>query len=125
MISACVCSTKNCTCGVYTSCPGAETLEVLLHSDLDDMKMEYKQWVVTDGATLMTAKQQSDKFIENFAPTVPKTTRHHYTATQEARYFAAIKINSVIRPTHNSGKLIRELFICTPRCTRGWGRDSH
>jgi hypothetical protein len=51
--------------GVCTSCPGAETLKVLLQNELDEMTIQYKQWVVTDRATLMTVTQQSDEFIEN------------------------------------------------------------
>jgi hypothetical protein len=37
---------------MYTSQPGAETLEVLLHNELD-VTIEYKQWVMTDRAILM------------------------------------------------------------------------
>jgi hypothetical protein len=65
---------------VCTSCPGAETLEVLLRNELDDMTVEYKQWVVTDGATLMTVTQQSDELIENLVSKMPEMTLHHYTA---------------------------------------------
>jgi hypothetical protein len=38
----CVCNTENenCMYGVCTSCPGAETLEVLLQNELD-MTVEY------------------------------------------------------------------------------------
>jgi hypothetical protein len=70
---------KNCTYGVRTSSPGAETLEALLHNELDDMAIEYKQWVMTDTATLMTVTQQSDKLIQNLVPKIPELT-HHYTA---------------------------------------------
>jgi hypothetical protein len=52
VVCICVCAhnTKknNCTYGMYTSCPGAETPEVLLHNELDDMTIAYKQWVTTD-----------------------------------------------------------------------------
>jgi hypothetical protein len=43
--------------GVCTSCPGAETLEVLLENEFDDMTIEYKQWVVTHGAAFMSWAQ--------------------------------------------------------------------
>jgi hypothetical protein len=51
-----MCSTENenCMCGICTSCPGAETLKVLLQNELDDMTVGYKQWVVKNRATLMT-----------------------------------------------------------------------
>jgi hypothetical protein len=56
-----VCNTENenCMFGVCASCPGAETLKVLLQNELDDITVEYKQWVVTDRAThrsLMNSK---------------------------------------------------------------------
>jgi hypothetical protein len=57
-------------------CTGAKTLEVLLHNKLNDMTIEYKQWVMIDRAeTLMMVKQQS----ENLVPKIPELTRHHYT----------------------------------------------
>jgi hypothetical protein len=65
--------------GVCTSCPGAETLKVLLHNELDDMKMEYKQCIMTHRATLMTVTQQ------NLVSKIPELN-HHHTAKQQARY---------------------------------------
>jgi hypothetical protein len=49
MTSMCVGNTeiKNCIFGKSTSCPGAETLEVLHNNELD-MTIEYKQWVMTE-----------------------------------------------------------------------------
>jgi hypothetical protein len=83
-----VCNTENenCTYVVCTSCPGAENLEVLLHNELDDMTIKYKQRVVTDTATLMTVTQQCGKFIENLVT-------HHYAAKQQAAYFKQSKEN--------------------------------
>jgi hypothetical protein len=59
----CVCNTENenCMYGACTSCPGEETLQVLLQNELVHMRMEYKQWVMT---TLLTIRQQSDKLNE-------------------------------------------------------------
>jgi hypothetical protein len=72
--------------GVYISCPGAQTLILLLQKELGDMTVEYKQWVVTDRATLMTVIQQSDRFIESLVSKVSELTHHHCTAKQQARY---------------------------------------
>jgi hypothetical protein len=66
--------------GVCTSCPGAETLKVLIQNELDGMTIEYKQWVVTDRATLMTLRQQSEEIIENLVSKKPDLNHHHYTA---------------------------------------------
>jgi hypothetical protein len=87
----CVCNTENenCIYSVCTSRPGAETLEILLQNELDDMTIEYKQWVVTDRATPMIVTQQSDKLIENLVSKMPELTRHHYTA----RYLKESKEN--------------------------------
>jgi hypothetical protein len=52
---ACNTENENCMYGLCTSCPGAETLKVLFQNELDDITVAYKQWVVTDRATLMTA----------------------------------------------------------------------
>jgi hypothetical protein len=104
--------------GVCTSCPGAETLEVLLQNELDDMTIEYYQWVVTDRATLTTVVQQSDKFIENLLCKMPEMTRYHFTSRHKARYLE-VKRKSAIRPVHNFGRLLRELFIYAPRCHKG------
>jgi hypothetical protein len=79
--------------GVCTSCLGAETLKVLLQNELDDKTIEYKEWVVTDRATLMTVTQKSDEFIENFVSKMPELTHHHYTAKQQARYLKETKEN--------------------------------
>jgi hypothetical protein len=79
--------------GVCTSCPGSETLKVIFQNELDDMTIEYKQWVMTDRATLMTVTQHSDKFIENFVSKMPELTHHHYTAKQQARYLKESKEN--------------------------------
>jgi hypothetical protein len=76
-------------CGASTSCPGAETLEILLHNELEGMRIEYKQWVMTDKATLITVTQQCDELIENLVPKIPELTCHHYTANQQARYLKA------------------------------------
>jgi Fe-S cluster biogenesis protein NfuA len=67
MISVCVCNTEieNYMYGACTSCPSAETSEVLLHNELDDKIIEYKQWVVQDKANLMNATQKSDKLTES------------------------------------------------------------
>jgi hypothetical protein len=90
-----VCNTENenCIYGVCISCPSAEILEVLFQNELDDMTVEYKQWVVTDRATLMAVTQQSDKFIENLVSEITKLTPHHYTAKQQARYLNESKEN--------------------------------
>jgi hypothetical protein len=63
--------------GVCTSCPDAETLKVLLQNELDGMTIEYKQWVVTDRATLMTVRQHSEEFIENLVFEMPELFHHH------------------------------------------------
>jgi hypothetical protein len=73
--------------------PGAETLEVLLHNELDDMTVQYEQWVVKDRATLMTVTQQSDELIENLVCMISEPTHHHFTAKQEARYLKQSKEN--------------------------------
>jgi hypothetical protein len=51
--------TENDTCmyGVCTSFSGVETLKVLLWNELDGMIIEYKQWIVTERATLVTVRQ--------------------------------------------------------------------
>jgi hypothetical protein len=57
-VCVCVCvfytENENYLYGVSTSYPSTEKLEVLFYNELDDMKSECKQWVMTDTATLMT-----------------------------------------------------------------------
>jgi hypothetical protein len=76
--------------GVCTLCPGAESLEVLLQNELDDITIEYKEWVATDRATLMT-ETQSDELIENLMSKMPELTCHQYSAKQKARYLIESK----------------------------------
>jgi hypothetical protein len=80
------------------------------------MTIECKQSVMTERATLVTVTQQSDELIENHVSKIPELIRHHYTAKQQARYLKRVKRNSAIRPMHNFGRFLRELFIYTPRC---------
>jgi hypothetical protein len=75
-------------CGACTTYPGAETLEELLYGELDEITVEYKQWV-TDRAALMTVTHQSDELIENLVSKIPKLT-HHHTAKQQVRYFYTV-----------------------------------
>jgi hypothetical protein len=91
----CVCNAENenCTYSATTSCPSAETLEVLLHNELDYMTLKYKQWVMTDRATLMNVTQQSDELAENLVSKILELTCHHYTAKQQARYLKESKEN--------------------------------
>jgi hypothetical protein len=65
---------------VSASCPGAETLAVLFHNELNNIIIGYKQYVMTDRATLMTVTQQSDDLIENLVSKMPELTHHHYAA---------------------------------------------
>jgi hypothetical protein len=105
--------------GVCTSCSGAEKLEVLLQNELDDMTIEYKQWVVTDRATLMTLTQQSIRFIENPVSKIPELNRYNILCQTAGQIFERVKRKSAIRPMHNFGRVLRELFIYTPRCHKG------
>jgi hypothetical protein len=54
--------------GVCTSCPGAETIDLLVQSRLDVVTIQYKQWAVTDRAALMTVTQLSEKLLEHLVP---------------------------------------------------------
>jgi hypothetical protein len=49
------------------------------------MTIEYKQWVVTDRATLMTVRQQSEEFIENLVSKKPELNHHHHHYTANNR----------------------------------------
>jgi hypothetical protein len=77
------------------------TLKLLLQSELDDMTIEYKQWTVTDKATLMTVTWQSNKLIENRVSMMPEMTHHYYTARKQARYLKRVKIKSAVQLMHN------------------------
>jgi hypothetical protein len=97
--------------GVCTSCVGAETLKVLIQNFLDDMSMEYKQWVVTDRATLMTVT------VCCVWDTWTEWSSSHCQIKD--RIFETVKREPTIRSMHSFGRLLRELFIYTPRCCTG------
>jgi hypothetical protein len=110
---------ENCMYGVRTSCPSAETLEVLLHNELDDMTTEYKHWVMTDRATLFcnTAVWQTHWKSCVWNTWTDSSSLYYQTTCQ---IFEIMKRKSSIRPMHNFGRLLRELFICTPRYQTGF-----
>jgi hypothetical protein len=77
--------------GVCASCPGEETLELLLQNELDDMPTQYKQQTVTDRATLITVMQQPNESTENLMSKKPALTHHHYTARKQDKYMKESK----------------------------------
>jgi hypothetical protein len=66
----------------------------------------------------MTITKQSDEFIENLVSKIPELTRH-YTA-KEDQIFETVRRKRTISPLHNFGRLLRELFVYTPRCHTGF-----
>jgi hypothetical protein len=102
--------------GLRTSCPGAETLEVLLNNELDDMSVEYRE------SNYHAPTQQSDELIENLVSKSPELTSSLYCQTT-GQIFERVKRKSTIRPLHNFYRLLRQIFIYIPRCRTGFLLD--
>jgi hypothetical protein len=95
-----VCSSSNKSCMIHRceKCPGLNSLEQFLHSQLDedndqDDLISFNQWVTTDRTTLVMHQMTVEEFVADLLRKFNKLTVHDYVSRHQSRYLTDLKVS--------------------------------
>jgi hypothetical protein len=95
LLETIVCDIANekCMLNFCQQCPGFELLRIMFNNDHIQYTeyVNFKQWVSTDRAALITMTKSYDEFFEYLSEQLIKLKTHHFIAKQQSSYLRAKK----------------------------------
>ncbi|KAJ1529982.1 hypothetical protein ONE63_006710 [Megalurothrips usitatus] len=83
-----------CYLGECKKCPGFTSIQEKLEVNFDERmqtEVEYKKWVSTDRAALLTCISTTDEFVEHVEDVLPSFLCHHFVAKEQAMFLKNAK----------------------------------
>jgi len=114
-LALCANPQPSCYLGSCKKCPGSTPIKEKLEVHFDERmqtEVEYKKWVSTDRAALLTCISSTDEFIEHVEEILPSLLCHHFIAKEQALFLKNTKATLKRRSCIVIGDFSENYSVC-------------